>query len=146
MRPPLRLRWQLTLSHLVAIAVTLLLMAAAIVLVASAWGWLQSQGGRDAVPEARVVARSVAGMIAAAPADGPAAGAELSAVLGALVDGRLRLLDARAAYLPEGNRWAESAGPSLQSLRYAVVLRPDGAVLASSDPSGAAFAPPEREQ
>ena len=144
MRPLLRLRWQLTLSHLVAIAFTLLSMVAAIVLVAAAWSSFQG-GGHDPVPEARVVARAVAGMVADGAAS-PERAAELNVVLGALVDGRLRLLDARAAYAPEDARWAESAGPSLRALRYAVVLRPDGAVVASSDPSGAGFAPPERAE
>ena len=146
MRPLLRLRWQLTLSHLVAIAFTLLSMVAAIVLVASAWSSWQSGRGREPAPEARAVARAVAGMVVEPAPARPERAAELGVVLRSLVAGRLRLLDARAAYAPDEARWAESAGPSLRDLRYAVVLRPDGSVLASSDPSGPAFAPPERAE
>ncbi|HEY3110431.1 MAG TPA: histidine kinase dimerization/phospho-acceptor domain-containing protein, partial [Chloroflexota bacterium] len=151
MRPLLRLRWQLTLSHLVAIAFTLLSMVAAIVLVASAWTSWQSDRERGPQPEARAVARAVAGVVVdlvgrpGAPASAERA-SELDVVLRSLVGGRLRLLDARAAYAPEEARWAESAGFSLRDLRYAVVLRPDGSVLASSDPSGPGFAPPERAE
>jgi hypothetical protein len=36
-----RLRWQLTVSHLIAIGVTLVSMIAALLLIASAW-WSQS--------------------------------------------------------------------------------------------------------
>jgi signal transduction histidine kinase len=150
MRPLLRLRWQLTLSHLVAIAFTLLSMIAAIVLVVSAWTSWQSGREREPRPEARAVARAVAGVVVDLVGSPPGAptraerATELDVILRSLVGGRLRLLDARAAYAPEEARWAESAGFSLRDLRYAVVLRPDGSVLASSDPSGPGFAPPER--
>ena len=47
------LRWQLTLSHLTAIAVTLVAMVAAAVLIATAWSGYQSgatrQPSQDAV-------------------------------------------------------------------------------------------------
>ena len=38
----------------------------------------------------------------------------------------------------------EGFGPALRDISYIAVLGPDGGTLASSDPAGAAFAPPER--
>src|SRR5205814_1956092 len=96
-------------------------------LVASAWSSWQSGRGREPVPEARVVARAVAGMVVD-PAGDPAGAAasaeraaELGVVLRSLVGGRLRLLDARAAYVPEDARWAESAAVLAAAFLFALV-------------------------
>jgi len=136
-----RLRWQLTLSHFVAIVVTLVSMVAAAVAIATVWSGYESGSARQPSQGALAIARSVDGMVGRGsdPAD-------VDAVLRAIVEGRLRLLGAPGFYAPAWARWADTAGPSLGQLAYVVVVRADGSVLASSDPTGAAFAPPERAE
>src|SRR5207248_737211 len=58
---PARLRWQLTLSHLAAIACTLLSMTAALVVVASLWIARASDPTEQVAQEARTGAGVVAG-------------------------------------------------------------------------------------
>jgi signal transduction histidine kinase len=133
-----RLRWQLTLSHLVATAFTLVCLIAAAVLFATFVAGLRDSPRREPAQDAQTVARAVEGL-----ANGGDA-ALLNAVLGALVDGRLRLATGGWPYGPEAARRADWLGAPLRHLAYAVLVGPDGQVLASSDPAGAAFAPPER--
>jgi signal transduction histidine kinase len=133
-----RLRWQLTLSHLVATAFTLVCLVVAAVFFASFVVGLHGSPRREPAQQAQTVARAVEGLAAGGDA------ALLNAVLGALVDGRLRLT-AGWPYGPEPARRGDWMGLSLRSLTYVALVGPDGQVLASSDPAGAAFAPPERD-
>ena len=133
-----RLRWQLTLSHLVAIACTLLSMIAAVVLIGTSFVASQSptNTARQAAQDARLVADSVSGLVVRGDQ------AELNGVLGAIADGSLRVV---APFGPAERRPA-FFGPGLRNVAYIVVLGLDGQPLASSDPAGAAFGPPERSQ
>src|SRR5207248_3156386 len=80
-----RLRWQLTLSHLIAIACTLVSMVAALAILAGWWTGFQANTARRPAEAARVVAQAISGMIEdAAPQD-------LDAVLRVMASGRLRL-------------------------------------------------------
>ena len=134
------LRWQLTLSHLIATAVTLVSMIAAIVLLSSAWIASQNNPGREPAQDARIIARAVANLVVAGEA------AELSGVLRAVAAGDLRVQVGPGPFAPEPAHRLEAIGPSLRNLAYVVVLAPDGRVLASSAPENAAFGPPEREE
>src|SRR5581483_4450987 len=134
-----RLRWQLTLSHLVATAFTLVCLIAAAGFFATLLARSHDSPAREPAQDAQTVARAIAGLAA----DGDAA--LLNDLLAALVDGRLRLPAAGWPYgPPEAARRADWLGAPLQSLAYVVLLGPDGQAIASSDPAGAAFAPPER--
>ena len=144
MRVPTRLRWQLTLSHLVAIAFTLVSMIAATVLIVSGWAAVQTSPAREPAQDARIVARAVGDLVADRPPS--ELGAELGVVLRGLVSGRVRVLAGPGPWASEAARRADGLGPSLRSLAYAVVLAPDGTVLGSSDAAGSAFAPPERAE
>ncbi len=130
-----RLRWQLTLSHLIAIACTLISMVAALALLASGWLATQNNPGRRPAEAARVVAQSISGMV------GDVAPEDLDTVLRVMASGRLRL--------PSGNG-PPQRGPigdvNLDDAAYMVVVNPAGQLLASSSPQGAAFAPPERTE
>jgi len=135
-----RLRWQLTLSHLVATAFTLVSLIAAAVLFATFVVGLRDSPRREPAQDAQTVARAIGGLAAQGDA------AVLNSVLGALVDGRLRLSAAGWPYGPEPARRMDWMGGPPRNLAYVVLVGPDGRVLASSDPAGAAFAPPERDQ
>jgi signal transduction histidine kinase len=140
-----RLRWQLTLSHLAAIAFTLVCLVGAAFLFATAVLSLRARPGVEAAEDARLVARAVGGLVSRGDA------AALNTVLGALTDGSLLLpVDGPPRGGPPGGpgppRWADGLDAALENVAYIVVLRPDGQLLASSTPAGAAFAPPEREE
>jgi signal transduction histidine kinase len=134
-----RLRWQLTLSHLVATAFTLVCLIVAAALFATFMAGLHDSPRREPAQEAQVVARAVEGL--AAHGDQ----ALLNSVLGALVDGRLRLSAGGWPFGPEAARRPDWMDPA-RNLAYVVLVGPDGRVVASSDPAGAAFAPPERDE
>lgn len=135
MRRFARLRWQLTLSHLLAIAFTLLSMIAAVLLISGAW-WA-SQNGTSREPA--VTARNVAGVIGGMVENGSDP-AQLGPVLRALTEGTLRTVIG----LPGSDRRPGPPPFGLNGVAYIVVLDQAGTPLASSDVSGAAFAPPER--
>ncbi|MCC6175303.1 MAG: HAMP domain-containing protein [Chloroflexi bacterium] len=136
---PSRLRWQLTLSHLVAIAVTLVSMIGAFVLLVGSWVAVQSGPNREPAQAARIAGRGIEGMVThGAPA------VALNATLHALVEGNLRVQVGPGVFSAEPAARFDSFGPSLRHLDYVVLLAPGGAVLASSDPTGAGFSPPER--
>jgi signal transduction histidine kinase len=137
MRAFARLRWQLTLSHLLATVFTLLSMIAAVVLIAGTWLAGQSTTSREPATDAR----SVAGVIAGIVQNGPDA-VQLNAVLRGLADGSLH-----AVFSFGAPAWrSDPAGMGLRDVAYIVVVDPNGRVLGSSDPAGTAFGPAEREQ
>ena len=142
MRPLTRLRWQLTLSHLAAIAVTLVAMVAAVALIAG--GWMAAQEGASDKPaqEARQVASAVGGLVTRG-----GAASELDVVLRALARGDLRLPTGPGPFAPAPvQQRFDHFGSSPRDLAYIVVVDRDGHLLASSEPAGAAFAPPERAE
>jgi signal transduction histidine kinase len=136
MRPFARLRWQLTVSHLLATAFTLLSMIAAVMLMAGFWWASQNNTSREPATDARNVAGVIGGLV-----ENGTDPSQLSAVLKALGDGSLRAV---VGFAPEDHRGPLQAG--LTGVTYIVVLDPKGGVLGSSDPSGTAFAPPERSE
>jgi signal transduction histidine kinase len=137
-----RLRWQLTLSHLAAIAVTLVSMIGALLLITSAW-WSQANNPKYApVDQAQLVANSLQPLIAREISDRSNApqASELSIDLAQLVSGDFRL---------QGQSGWSSAQPPggptpLDNVAYIIIAGRDGGLLASSDPTGSSFAPPER--
>jgi signal transduction histidine kinase len=135
-RPLARLRWQLTLSHLIAIAVTLLSMTVAIALIVA----LRFHSWSAPGPAAAEDARSVAGSLGPAVRRG-APPSELGDALRAAVEQR------RSADV--GGPWAWGQGDQAAArwpggLAYLALVGPDGRPIASSEPAGGAFAPPER--
>jgi signal transduction histidine kinase len=136
-----RLRWQLTLSHLIAIVVTLVSMIAALMLLAGSWIAVQTSPNREAANDARVVARSVGALV---ELSGDAA--SLNTILRALAVGAIRTQIGPGPFAPEPASRIEGIGPSLRGLSYIAIVGPDDRVIASSDPAGAAFSPPERAE
>src|ERR687887_160992 len=132
-----RLRWQLTFSHLLATAFTLMSMIAAVVLIASAFLARQTTTSREPANAAAGVAAAIGGMVQSGSDP-----SQLNPVLRAMADGELKLT------ITWNNAWnnGERGFPGLFGLSdvaYIVVLDPSGRVVASSDPAGEAFAPPE---
>src|SRR5207237_2511262 len=81
-----RLRWQLTVSHLLATVFTLLSMIAAVVLIASAVLAGQTSTSREPANDARGVAAAIGGMV-----QNGAGASQLNPVLRGLAAGDLRL-------------------------------------------------------
>jgi signal transduction histidine kinase len=132
-----RLRWQLTLSHLIAIAFTLISMIAAVVVIGTSWWSSTNAPGREPAQDARLIATAVGRMV---PGDPPA---EVGMVLRVLVQGQLRVA---TQYGPSSAGGPPGTDLSQRNIAYIAVVGPDGRVLASSDPAGAAFAPPEQSE
>jgi signal transduction histidine kinase len=143
-----RLRWQLTLSHLVAIAVTLVSMIAAVLFIASAWWTQSSDAALQPAEDARVVANGVGGLVGRDidGHGGSAAPTNLSTVLDMIASGEIRLLSGLPSAAPDAVRLHAPIGSSLTNVAYVVVVGRDRRVLGSSDPSGMAFAPHERAE
>src|SRR5213082_2583012 len=120
-----RLRWQLTVSHLLATAFTLLSMIAAVVLIASAVLAGQTNTSREPANDARGIAAAVGGMV-----QNQADPSQLNPVLRAMAAGELRLTTVFSG--PAGRMWPGQFG--LTDVAYVVVLDLNGQVLASSDP------------
>ncbi|HEY3080530.1 MAG TPA: ATP-binding protein [Chloroflexota bacterium] len=135
-RPLARLRWQLTLSHLIAIAFTLLSMTAALALILAGRFAAPRDPAAEAAGHARTLAAAVEGPLGRGESP-----TELSAILRVLVEGGL---DAGGAPPWVPTEAAGRFGPRHGDVAYAVLLGGDGRVLASSAPDGQAFAPPER--
>jgi signal transduction histidine kinase len=136
-----RLRWQLTISHLLAIVVTLVSMVAALMMIAGGWIAVQTGPDREAANDARIIARAVGPL--AEPGTDPAA---LNVVLQALAQGTLRAQIGPGPFSPEPSSRIEGIGPSLRNVAWVAIVGPDGQVVASSDASGASFEPPERAE
>jgi signal transduction histidine kinase len=130
-----RLRWQLTLSHLVAIICTLVCLIAAVVVIAAIWMGT-SGSGREPLQDARAVATAIPNLVEQHQLD------QLNVVLSTYANGTLR---------PAGGFGGPPTGPptmghDLRDVAYIVVLDPSGQPIASSEPAGAGFAPAERDQ
>ena len=106
-----RLRWQLTLSHLIAIVVTLVSMVAALILIAGSWIAVQTSPDREAANDARIVARSI-GPLVEAGGDR----ANLNVVLQGLVQGTIRAQIGPGPFAPEPAHRIDGIGPSLRDL------------------------------
>ena len=132
-----RLRWQLTLSHLLATVFTLLSMIAAVVLIAGTWLANQSTTPREPATDARNVAGVITGVI-----QNRSDPVVVNAVLRGLADGSLHAV---FSFGPPAWR-SDPGGMGLRDIAYIVVLDPNGQVLGSSDPSGTAFATAEHDQ
>ena len=128
-----RLRWQLTVSHLLATAFTLLLMIATVVIIASSWLGAMDSNQRGPTNDARGVAAAIGGMV-----ENGASGDELNPVLRGLANGTLRLA---VGFGPQDRRGFPGQF-GLTDVDYIVLFDPRGQIIASSDPAGAAFAPP----
>lgn len=141
-----RLRWQLTLSHLIAIAFTLVSMVAAIILIGSSWIARQGSTSGALVQNAQIVASAVEGLVLRdLSGQAPAGEAGLSAVLRSIASGDLRLQEGVSI----GPAQAQHSGwfsPGIEDLTYIAVIGRDGQMLGSSDPSGANFNPPEASE
>ena len=133
------LRWQLTLSHLIAIAVTLISMIAALVLLSSAWIAAQNTPAREPAQDARIVARAVGNLVVRGEH------ARLAEILRAVVANDVRLLVGPGPNAPEVAQRNDAFNAGLRNLAYVVVLAPDGGVLATSGPADASFGASERE-
>ena len=136
-----RLRWQLTLSHLIAIVVTLVSMVAALILIAGSWIAVQTSPDREAANDARIVARSI-GPLVEVGEDGDS----LNVILQALAQGKVRAQMGPGPFAPEPAYRVDGIGPSIGGLAYVAIVGPDHRIIASSDPSGPAFDPPERAE
>jgi histidine kinase len=132
-----RLRWQLTLSHLIAIAFTLLAMIAAVLLIGSAWFARQDSPRLQAAQDARAVAAATEGLVAR-----DATSADVSAVLASIERGDVRPGASSGMGPPEELR-GRSSGANFD---YLVMVDRDGQLLGSSDAAGASFAPAERAE
>lgn len=134
-----RLRWQLTFSHLVAIAFTLVSMVAAVVFIVGSRLAAVDNPADRLVQEARLVAAAVGGLVSdtgSAP--------ELSTVLQAIATGDLRVTTWPEVFAPQAAQRFDRFRPSTEDLTYVAVLDATGRTLATSDAAGASFAPPER--
>ncbi len=139
MRPFSRLRTQLILSHLAAIGLTLVSMVAAVVLITTTWMTSQASSLSQPNQTARLVADAIGGLVIQGDS-----GDDLNLVLHDLARGDLRVQVGPGSFGPGLSRRIDWFGGSLDNLVYAVVLDPAGRPIASSEPGGAAFAPPER--
>src|SRR5436305_9215259 len=141
-----RLRTQLILSHLAAIAFTLVAMVAAVVLIAGSWIAAQQGSFGEPTQQARLVASAIGGLVSRGSSS-----TDLNSVLRLLASGELGLPVGLSPWTPQSTpQWAPQSaqgvrsGAALHDVSYVAVVGPDGRVLASSDPAGAGFAPPER--
>jgi signal transduction histidine kinase len=142
--PPFgRLRTQLIVSHLIAIAFTLVAMVGAVVLIVGSWLAAQQSALSEPTQDARLVAGTIGELVSQGN------DADLNVILRdlpSLTSGGLRALAGSGAYGPSSaQRFAWSA-TSPTDVAYVVVVAPDGRTRASSTPQGAGFAPPEGER
>ncbi|HLG71638.1 MAG TPA: HAMP domain-containing sensor histidine kinase [Chloroflexota bacterium] len=132
----LRLRWQLTLSHLAAVLVTLVAMLAAVGLLVTLVIGPHGGSHDEPVNDARLVALSLGGLA------GHADPGEMNGILRAFADPGFRIPSEGASFgrPPQFG----GGGAPLRNIAYIVLLGPAGQELASSDATGAGFSPPER--
>jgi signal transduction histidine kinase len=135
-----RLRTQLILSHLTAIVITLLAMVAAVVLIVSSWLATQQQSSlNEPTQQARIVATAIGGAVARGDS-----ASDLNVALRLLANGDLGVPAGPPSWAPPAAQAYARSSDALHDVVYIVVVGPDGRPLASSEPSGVAFAPPER--
>jgi HAMP domain-containing protein len=132
-----RLRWQLTVSHLAAIAVTLVSLIAAAVVVLGSWWAAQHAPEWAPAQAAQLVAQSAGRLIRSGSTD------DIDRLLRAFATGNLQTV---AQYGPSGDYTPANSDVLPGHVAYIVAVDRDGRVLGSSDPSGVAFAPPERQE
>jgi signal transduction histidine kinase len=133
---PRRLRWQLTVSHLAAIACTLMLMVAAIVVITNIWYAVQTSPFREPALDARLASIALSGTFQADPTPEPD---ELRVLLRSMASGRLRIQPPMGLIAGEQARRGEGGFPGLRRVAYIVVLEPDGTILATSESSEGKF-------
>jgi signal transduction histidine kinase len=121
---PSRLRWQLTLSHLLAIAVTLVAMVGAVVLIAAIAFGLHRRTTSGATDDAQVVAASIGAMV---PSRDVSA---LDVVLNGLAEGTLRTLSPGYG----GPVWTRGSGngAALHDIAYIAIVGPNQTLIAGS--------------
>ena len=122
---PTRLRWQLTLSHLIAIALTLVLMVGAVALIAALALGLHRRTSSSAAADAQVVAASIGGMV------GGGDTVDLPVVLNDLAAGTLRT--STAGFGGPGWTRGGASATALSDIAYIAVIGPNGALIAGSD-------------
>ncbi len=122
------------LSHLLAIAFTLVSMIAAVVVILGTLVANQGSESRQPETDARNVAGVISGLL-----ENRADPAELNAVLHGLATGALRL----TIGFPNPDRRGSPFLFGMTNVAYIVVLDSSASVIASSDPSGASYAPAE---
>lgn len=135
-----QLRWQLTLSHIIATAVTLVSMIAVAVLLFSLAFSRRGDASTKAASDARLVAEAVRGLVLAD--DHPL----LSGVLQAIAERRLALQPNVWQFGPRGEPGGGAPSPVLEDVAYIILLAPDSRPLASFDPAGASFQPPDQSE
>ena len=135
-----RLRTQLILSHLIAIAFTLVAMVAAVVLLAGSWFAHQQSGLSEPTQEARTVAQVISPLVAQANTT-----ADLNVVLRDLARGDLAVPVGPPWTPPDVSAAARSRG-TFSDVAYIVVVSPDARPLASSDPAGDRLSPVESRE
>ena len=125
-----RLRNQLILSHLVAIAFTLIAMVGAVVFIATSWFANQQGAADEPTQAARLVAGAMGGMITHQTSS-----TDVSVVLRAMVTGDLRLAFGPSSFAPQSAQSRFSwPGPTLGNADYVVVIGSEGQLLGSSEP------------
>ena len=112
-----RLRWQLTLSHLLAIVVTLVSMVAALMMIAGGWIAVQTSPDREASNDARTIARAV-GPLAELGTDR----GSLDVVLRTLAQGTLRAQIGPGPFAPEPASRMEGVGPALRNVAWVAIV------------------------
>lgn len=139
MHPRARLRWQLTFSHLAAIAVTLVAMVAAAVLLTGLLAAIQQDPQAEPAIEARQIAAALGGLVvqSGSPSD-------LNVVLRAIVGGGLRMSVNPGPNADLAQQRFDRLATARTPYVYAAIVSRDGQVMASSAPAGVDFAPPER--
>jgi HAMP domain-containing protein len=149
-----RLSWQLWTSHLLVVVITLLALAAALVMVVGSWLLRQGYVGREPALDAQVVGVAVGNLVRRGAPE-----PEISALLAAIQRGDVQL-PGGAFEIQRGPRaggpfsGGPTAGgppvlrPDLQEVEALVIVGPDGTVLAASDrsryPPGTAFPPSDQ--
>jgi signal transduction histidine kinase len=125
-----RLSWQLWASHLTVVAITLVALVAALVIVAG--GFLLRQGLllREPALQAQVVGTAVGNLVRRGGSE-----ARIGELLADLQAGNVQLPSGPFEDRGRGFGPPPAVRMDLQGAEYLAVVRPDGSILASSDPA-----------